>query len=158
MTAYEKIRKLTEGMNRANVSRDAGLPSQTISNIVNTERTPNAEDAFRIAKALRVSLDWLADETRGMPAEPMTAAAEAESLLTPEVRKQLEDIASKFHGRVVCMAAAMEFFAITKDVELRASTLGTFIHRYTKEAGARAASQAMRATIAGHVKRRRGQK
>lgn len=67
MTFTEKLARLTEDRTRARVSRRAGLPPNAISDYVNKGYIPRADTAFRIARALSVSVEWLLDDVQSWP-------------------------------------------------------------------------------------------
>jgi transcriptional regulator with XRE-family HTH domain len=69
MNFSEKLKELTEGMRRAELSRNAKLPVNAISDYINKGYLPRLDTAKALAKELGVTLDWLADDSRGMPAE-----------------------------------------------------------------------------------------
>jgi transcriptional regulator with XRE-family HTH domain len=67
MTFTEKLSRLVADRNRAAVARNAGLPPNAVSDYVNKGYTPRADTAFRLARALNVSVDWLLDDQQGWP-------------------------------------------------------------------------------------------
>jgi len=67
MKFTEKLEKLTESENRSRICRRAGLPASAISNYITNGQMPGLEPALKIAAALDVPLDWLADDSRGFP-------------------------------------------------------------------------------------------
>lgn len=62
MTFGEKLASLTANQNRAELSRRAGLPPNAISDYINKDYLPRVDTAAALARALNVSLDWLADD------------------------------------------------------------------------------------------------
>lgn len=73
MTFREKIEKLCEarGWNQAQLARKVDVSPTAIGRWFNKDARPFDEAAVRLARALRVSLDYLADDTMDeIPAEP----------------------------------------------------------------------------------------
>lgn len=71
MNFHEKLKKLTELSNRSAICRAAGLHETTISGWIYCETVPQIDTAFKIAKVLNVSLDWLADDSKDWPPIPL---------------------------------------------------------------------------------------
>ena len=92
MTFGEKLAKLTSGRNRADLSRQAGLPPNAISDYVNKNYLPRLDTARALAAVLNVSIDWLADDAMGWPAPPVGKAAS--TLTTEELVAELGTRAS----------------------------------------------------------------
>jgi transcriptional regulator with XRE-family HTH domain len=67
MSFHEKLRRLTATSNCAEVSRQLGLSRTALSEYLNKGCTPRADIAFRLARVLSVSLDWLMDDAAGWP-------------------------------------------------------------------------------------------
>jgi transcriptional regulator with XRE-family HTH domain len=67
MTFAEKLRAVSEGVNKARAGKAAGMRSTTISNYIATRSIPRADIALKLARALGVSLEWLVDDAQGMP-------------------------------------------------------------------------------------------
>lgn len=70
MKFHEKLRRRVEqlGLNKSKAAREAGLPESTISNyLVKEESLPRIDIAAKIAKAIRVPLEWLADDAADWP-------------------------------------------------------------------------------------------
>jgi hypothetical protein len=65
MTFTDKLKKLTREMNRTKLSRRIKLPPNAISDYVNKGYLPRLDTGLRIARVLAVSLDWLADDSKG---------------------------------------------------------------------------------------------
>ena len=70
-----------------------------------TGAEPGLAKAAALARALGVSLDWLADDTQGLPAVPAGETLGFTRLLSAEYREQL-DRHMVSHGREVVLAAA----------------------------------------------------
>lgn len=67
---HEKLRRRVEelGLNKAKAAREVGLPESTISNYIADDRSlPRIDIAVKIAKAIRVPLQWLADDDAEWP-------------------------------------------------------------------------------------------
>lgn len=60
MTYLEKLWKIVK--NQSQLARDAGLAQPKVNLVLNEKREPSWDEMVRIAKALGVSLDWLADD------------------------------------------------------------------------------------------------
>lgn len=67
MTFHEKVTRLCEDRNKSKLSRRAGLSSTGISSYIAKGCLPRLDIALRIARAIGVSLDWLADDTANWP-------------------------------------------------------------------------------------------
>lgn len=68
MTFHEKLCRLGETMNKAAISRRAGLPPTAFSSyLAKPETVPRGDIALRFARALNVDLYWLLDDSRGWP-------------------------------------------------------------------------------------------
>jgi len=67
MQFHEKLARLTEDRIKTVLSKRAGLPAMAISNCLAKKQMPSAETAFRIARALGVSLAWLCDPHANWP-------------------------------------------------------------------------------------------
>ena len=65
MRVSEKLYKhmLSKGLNQQRLARLASISDSEVSRILNGKSSPSLEYAFRLAKALGVSLDYLADDT-----------------------------------------------------------------------------------------------
>src|SRR5438445_5303089 len=68
MTFGAKLAKLTDGENRSKISRSAGLPPNAVSDYINKGYLPRVDTALSLARVLKVSLDWLADDAQDWPA------------------------------------------------------------------------------------------
>jgi transcriptional regulator with XRE-family HTH domain len=67
MTFTEKLARLTADKNKSSLAKAAGLPATAISNYISRKYIPRADTALRIAKALNVPLEWLADDAQPWP-------------------------------------------------------------------------------------------
>jgi len=74
MKFAEKLARLCDGLNKAKVSRDAGLPPNAVSDYINKGYLPRVDTALSLARVLNVSLDWLADDIQTWP-QPSDSAA-----------------------------------------------------------------------------------
>jgi len=63
----EKLRRLTEDKNKAEVARKAGLKATMISDYISKEYVPRADIALKMARALQVPLEWLVDDAQDWP-------------------------------------------------------------------------------------------
>jgi transcriptional regulator with XRE-family HTH domain len=82
MKFHEKLRTRVEalGLNKARAARDAGLPESTISSYLSKHKSlPRIDIAFKIAKAIGVPLEWLADDRADWP-PPIPAAGVVENI------------------------------------------------------------------------------
>ena len=107
MKLVDKLRLLTRQRvpSRAALDGAAGLGENATSNLINTGAEPGLAKAAALARALGVSLDWLADDTQGLPAVPAGETLGFTRLLSAEYREQL-DRHMVSHGREVVLAAA----------------------------------------------------
>ncbi len=67
MRWYDKIDKLTEGINASHICTKAGLPRNAIRRAATSKNMPIAAKGVKIAKALGVPPDWLFDDNRDWP-------------------------------------------------------------------------------------------
>ena len=67
MTIHEKLRWLLETANYAAVCRKAGIAQPTLCNILARGSTPGIDTALKLARALKVDVGWLIDDSRGWP-------------------------------------------------------------------------------------------
>lgn len=74
MKLAEKLGKLTQERNKAELSRTAGLPATAISDYVSKGYIPKADTALKLARALEVPVEWLIDDEADFPV-PEPAAA-----------------------------------------------------------------------------------
>lgn len=72
------------GLNGQKLARISGVSDSEISRILNGKSRPGLENAFRLAKAMGVSLDYLADDT--LDADPLVRA----DPLGPDEREVLD--------------------------------------------------------------------
>lgn len=68
MEFTEKLRRLAENKNTAELCRAVGLNPTAISDYISKGYTPRADIALKFAKALNVPLEWLVDDHLGFPA------------------------------------------------------------------------------------------
>src|SRR5258707_4792390 len=98
-TFAEKLAAVTKGRSRAELSREAKLPTNAISDYINKGHLPRMDTALAIAKVLGVSLAWLADDSRDFP--PVKAAGN-EVALHPDEELMME-VARRYRLEVLCM-------------------------------------------------------
>lgn len=70
MTFHEKLRRRVQEKigNKAKAARDAGLPESTISSYLSKHASlPRIDIALKIARAIDVPLEWLADDSKDWP-------------------------------------------------------------------------------------------
>ena len=70
MQFHEKVRRQVQALdlNRSKAAREVGLPVSTINNYVSTTASlPRVDIAIKIARALKVPLEWLADDEQDWP-------------------------------------------------------------------------------------------
>src|SRR4051794_20444767 len=89
MKFSEKLAKLTAGLNKSKLARAAGLPSGAVSDYINKNYVPRLDAAESLAKALNVSLAWLADDAAGWP-PPAPAQGAANAALISDTELMLE--------------------------------------------------------------------
>lgn len=92
----EKLDKLAGERSRAELSRQAGLPQNAISDYVNKGYIPRLDTAAALAKVLGASLDWLADDSQGWPPPKLGAATPAQlshdELMTEVARRYRQNV------------------------------------------------------------------
>lgn len=67
MNFTQKLVRLCETRNRAATSKSVGLPATALSDYINKGNLPRLDKALAVAKALYVSLEWLADDKQEWP-------------------------------------------------------------------------------------------
>ncbi|MGE5610755.1 MAG: helix-turn-helix domain-containing protein [Bacillota bacterium] len=67
MTIIEKLRRLTEGKRKADISRQAGLKPTALSDYINKGYLPRYDIALKIARALAVPVEWFIDDAEDWP-------------------------------------------------------------------------------------------
>jgi transcriptional regulator with XRE-family HTH domain len=67
MRFAEKLERFTREKNKAKIARAAGLPANAINEYIAKGYTPRADNALALAKALKVPLEWLVDDSRDYP-------------------------------------------------------------------------------------------
>ena len=80
MKFAEKLAQLTDGKNKQRIGRDAGLPPTAISDYIAKNHIPRADTALKLARALKVPLEWLVDEAQEGP-PPSASNSSPESIL-----------------------------------------------------------------------------
>lgn len=68
VTITQKLEKLTEGKNKADLARKVGLKPTTVSDYISKAYLPRVDIALKMARALGVPLEWLADDEADFPA------------------------------------------------------------------------------------------
>jgi len=66
MEFTEKLDRLSR-RDRSTISKKAGLPNSAISNYVSRKQIPRADTALKLARALKVPIEWLIDDEQGWP-------------------------------------------------------------------------------------------
>ena len=89
MTVGEKLKRLTEGKNRAEIARRADVPAQSLTNYVVRETEPSASAALKLARALEVDLAWLVDDSADWPPPKLTEAKSIRSFTDRELMAEL---------------------------------------------------------------------
>jgi transcriptional regulator with XRE-family HTH domain len=94
MDFWEKLEHAVRlrGASKQEVSAAAGLAETAISNYISKRQMPRADAAYKIAKELRVQLEWLLDDSAGWP-PPDPRAEAASSLRSASYRELLEEVA-----------------------------------------------------------------
>ena len=90
MTFGEKVHVMIgmkgRGYSQKRLATDAGLSKSTISDYVRDEYLPTIDVGLRIARALGVTLDWLADDDQELPPARPPAPVDAHAMTrTPRV-------------------------------------------------------------------------
>ncbi|HUO07066.1 MAG TPA: helix-turn-helix transcriptional regulator [Phycisphaerae bacterium] len=67
MKFAEKLKRLTVGVNKAKVAREAGLPTNAVNDYIGRGYIPRLDKALKLARALNVSLEFLADDSADFP-------------------------------------------------------------------------------------------
>ena len=91
MKFHEKLRQRVQelGLNKAKAARDVGLPDSTINNyLAKNDSLPRIDIAAKIAKAIRVPLEWLADDAAVWPPPDLSCSYLSDRELMQEVDKR----------------------------------------------------------------------
>jgi hypothetical protein len=67
MKFREKLKRLTQDINKASLCRRHGLRSTFIFDHLNIVKNPSIDSVAKIAKALEVDAGWLADDSKNWP-------------------------------------------------------------------------------------------
>lgn len=90
MKLDEKLHQqmLRKGLNGQKLARQSGVSDSEISRILSGKSLPGLENAFRLAKAVGVSLDFLADDALEVdPAQNVSVVSDAEAALLAVARE-----------------------------------------------------------------------
>lgn len=88
MRFTEKLRAITAGLNKSRIAEEAGLSTTAISDYLQKGYTPRGDKALRLARALKVSVEWLLDDEQGLPA-PEPATLEPTQLADHELMREV---------------------------------------------------------------------
>jgi transcriptional regulator with XRE-family HTH domain len=103
---HEKLRRRVQelGLNKARAARDASLPESTISSYLSKRASlPRIDIAVKIAKALRVPVEWLGDESQDWPPpvlEPDTLFLASDHELLVEVARRFRLVAVRLYDEL----------------------------------------------------------
>jgi transcriptional regulator with XRE-family HTH domain len=100
----EKLKKLTEGMNRSEISRRADLPSQYIANYITRDSIPSASIALSLARALDVPVEWLIDDQQDFP-PPKTGTMSLKNATDAEL---IEEVETRYQRAAVALLDTLE--------------------------------------------------
>ena len=67
LTFTEKLKRLMEEQNKAQIARRAGLSPTAIHDYLTRGYMPAADSALRLARALGVGVEWLVDSEQDWP-------------------------------------------------------------------------------------------
>jgi len=102
----EKLRRLTEGKNKAELALSVKLKPTVISDYVRRGYAPRVDIALKIARALNVPLDWLADDSQDWPPPPASIPASLTAAqLASELGRRLHGIGTAL---MIKLAAAQK--------------------------------------------------
>jgi transcriptional regulator with XRE-family HTH domain len=90
---------------RRSLATSIDLPENTVNDLVNKHYEPGVFRALALARALGVSLDWLADDDQGLPPVPAGETLGFVRLLSPDELKRLDDYLRVYKRDVVLAAA-----------------------------------------------------
>jgi transcriptional regulator with XRE-family HTH domain len=104
--------KLTEwlqlkGWSRAQLAEAAGLKPTLLTNYVARSSVPQIDNALKIARAMGVSLDWLADPAQGWPPPKLDEAAE-DRLHNVSHDNLIRELARRYRLEVLDVRARLE--------------------------------------------------
>jgi transcriptional regulator with XRE-family HTH domain len=128
-----KLWRLMEGMSRAGFDRRAGLPLNTIANIINKGAIPRLDTAKKIADSLGVSLDWLANDEQDWPPLRPALSNEVMGLLTATEQHWLKSASDRYHGEEVVLAASIRMAMNADSSALRSEVADVLLQKLEKE-------------------------
>lgn len=99
MTIGEKLARLVQ--NQSRLSRDTGLTQSAISDAISGKRRLYVDQAAKIARALRISLDYLTDDAMDDPPmspDPRSEDEEAVLLVYRSLRLSKEEAIRRLAG------------------------------------------------------------
>ena len=103
MRFEEKLRKqmLLKGFNQQKLARSASVSDSEVSRILAGRSLPGLENAIRLARAVGVSLDYLADDAVNEPAGRGSTAAEEIDPTEREILEAAREIGLRSARRVL---------------------------------------------------------
>ena len=67
MNFTEKLKRASADLNKSKAGERVGLKADTISSYITKKAIPRLDTAVKIARALSVPLEWLADDSQDWP-------------------------------------------------------------------------------------------
>jgi transcriptional regulator with XRE-family HTH domain len=104
MNLAEKLGRLLQGRQKADVARNAGISPSALSKYLHRKTIPPADIALRLSRALGVPFDWLVDDAQQWPPEPCDAPVPA---ALPE-REIMREIARRYWIEADHMASILD--------------------------------------------------
>jgi hypothetical protein len=116
MDFTQKLIHLTANLNKSKLATEAGLPATAISNYITKKQIPRGDSALVIARALKVPLEWLLDDTQEWPPPPTTSASSMSTdQLAEELGRRMGGIAVAMLAKLVRVSGA-DFVALTREL------------------------------------------
>ena len=124
MKFHEKLKRRVQelGLNKAKAARDAGLPESTISSyLAKDDSLPRMDIALKIARAIGVPLEWLADDAQDWP--PPVKTKTLASLFSDE--EMMREVAIRYRRDSLRVVELIELIDRTDWEQLTARLLLT---------------------------------
>jgi len=116
----DKLRRLIEGKNKAELAQSVKLKPTVISDYARRGYAPRLDIALKISRALNVPLDWLADDSREWPPPPPSAlSAMSVQQLTGELGRRMQGIGSLLLVKLE-RARKVDWIALAKKLQASA--------------------------------------
>src|SRR4051812_14306289 len=106
MKFADKLRKIIGDRRISAVAEDAQINPGLLNNYLNRGSEPGAMTALKIAKALKVPLEWLIDDAADLPVPEQPAGTQAADRLSD--RELMMEVAKRHRREVETMLDALD--------------------------------------------------